>query len=254
MDLNLKGKIALVTGGSHGLGEALCFGLAAEGAVVAVNYRQDRALAEAVAAKINERHSGEAFPVVGDMSSESSVIAMFDEVEARCGRVDILVNNAGICPVAQVKDLTVEMWNQTLTVNLTGTFLCCREMIKRLLAKDIKGRIVNVASQAAFRGSATGGKSHYASSKAGIVAFTVALAQEMAPHGICINAVAPGMIKTEMVEEILKTNAERYKKVIPLQRAAEPEEIANVVIFLSSDRASYVTGSTYDVSGGWLLH
>ena len=139
-----------------------------------------------------------------------------------------------------------------MRTNPTGTFLASREMVRNLKAAGRGGRIVNIASQAAFNGSGTG-KSHYAASKAGIVAFTVSLALEVASFGILVNAVAPGMMYTEMVAETLERNEERYKSQIPMGRIGQPEEIANVVAFLSSDRASYMTGATVDVSGGMLM-
>lgn len=253
MNLHLKAKTALVTGGSKGLGKAICTCLAAEGANVVVNYRSAPEDAQALAKQLAAAYHVAAIAVYADMALEASIRSMFDEAEAALGPIDILVNNAGICPPCPVKEMTTELWDQVLTTNLTGTFIACREMVNRCLAKERGGRIVNIASQAAFRGSATGGKAHYATSKGGMVAFTVALAQEHAKDGIYVNAVAPGMIKTEMVAATLKENAERYKRTIPVQRPSEPEEIADVVVFLASDRASYVTGATFDVSGGWLL-
>jgi len=137
-------------------------------------------------------------------------------------------------------------------VNLTGTFLASREMVKRLLDSGRKGRIINIVSQAAFRGSTTG-HAPYDASKGGIVSFTIALAREVAEQGIAVNAVAPGMILTKMVAKVLKANKEKYLARIPLHRIAEPEEIANVVTFLASEKASYITGATVDVSGGMLM-
>lgn len=253
MDLGIKGKTALVTGGYRGLGEALCRGLAAEGANIVVNYRKGPEQAAEFVAKLKAEYGVEALAVYADMSDESTIVAMFDEAEKVFGQVDILVNNAGICPPCPVKDMTTELWQQVINVNLTGTFITCRELVNRLLAKESAGRIVNIASQAAFRGSSTGGKAHYASSKGGMIALTVSLAQEHAVDGILVNAVAPGMVRTEMVAETLEKNKERYNRILPMKRAAEPSEVSDVVTFLASERASYVTGATFDVSGGWLL-
>lgn len=148
--------------------------------------------------------------------------------------------------------MSEQMWSETIQVNLTGTFLASREMVKRLLDSGRKGRIINIVSQAAFRGSTTG-HAPYDASKGGIVSFTIALAREVAEQGIAVNAVAPGMILTKMVTKVLKANKEKYLARIPLHRIAEPEEIANVVTFLASEKASYMTGATVDVSGGMLM-
>jgi len=235
-----------------------CRGLAADVAaeewdrMFAVNYCQSAEGAAEVVDKIKNTCGLEAISVRGDVSSESDVIAMFDKAEDEFSQIDILVNNAGICPVSFIKDMSAETWTRTIATNLTGTFLTSREMIRRLLAADRPGQIVNVASQAAFNGSATG-KAHYSASKAGIVMLTVSLAYEVAANNIRVNAVAPGMMLTEMTGETLRVNAEKYNKKVPLGRVAETEEIAEVINFLVSDRASYITGATVDVSGGMLM-
>ncbi len=259
MDLNLKHKIALVTGGSRGLGRAICLGLAAEGARVAVNYYRDPAKgidlvdeAAAVVAEIRSVYGVDALPVPGDLGRGADIQPMFDAVEAQLGRVDILVNNAGIWPTAYVKDMSEAEWNATLAVNLTGPFLSSREAVRRWLAAGCRGNIINIVSQAAFHG-ATSGHAHYAASKAGLVAFTISLAREVAAQGIRVNAVAPGMIATDMARHALESNPQRYLERIPLGRVADPAEVAGVVVFLASERAGYVTGATLDVTGGMLM-
>lgn len=259
MDLNLRNKVALVTGGSRGLGRAIVLGLAAEGAKVAINYYRDLAKGvdfgpEAVElGKVAAAAFGVTVQAVpGDVSKSGDVTEMFRLTEAALGPVDVVVNNAGIWPTAYVKDMDEAEWNATLAVNLTGTFLTCREAVRRWLASAHPGRIVNVVSQAAFHGSTTG-HAHYAASKAGVVAFTVSLAREVARSGICVNAVAPGMMSTEMAREALEKSETEYLKRIPLSRIADPAEVANVVTFLCSARASYMTGATVDVTGGMLM-
>ena len=148
--------------------------------------------------------------------------------------------------------MSAEVWRETIDVNLTGTFLTSRELVKRLMDEDRPGRIVNISSQAAFRGSTTG-HAPYDASKGAIVSFTVALARETAAHDITVNAVAPGMIHTEMTADTINRNREKYLARIPMRRIAEPEDIAKVVLFLASDGASYMTGATVDVSGGMLM-
>jgi 3-oxoacyl-[acyl-carrier protein] reductase len=166
--------------------------------------------------------------------------------------LDILVNNAALCPTCDVKDLTTADWTRTIEVNLTGTFLCSREMVRQLVAAGRPGRIVNISSQAAFRGSTTG-HAPYDASKGGIVSLTVSMAREVARHGIAVNAVAPGMMLTEMTAKTLQANRQKYLARIPLGRVGNTSEIADVVVFLASDRAGYMTGATVDVSGGMLM-
>jgi len=252
MDLELRNKVALVTGGSRGLGRAVCLGLAEEGARVAINYRRDQQRAELLAREIGERTGVAALPVAGDVSSSADVTGMFDACESQLGSLDILVNNAGVWPTAYVRDLTEEAWDRTLAVNLKGAFLTCREAVRRWLARQRGGRIVNVSSPSAFIGATTG-HADYAASKAGLSNLTVSLAREVAQHGIFVNAVAPGMMYTEMAHEALETNAAHYLRRIPLGRIGQPEEIARVILFLASDVASYTTGATIDVSGGMLM-
>jgi 3-oxoacyl-[acyl-carrier protein] reductase len=252
MDLQLQGKVALVTGGSRGLGKAICLALAAEGATVAVNYRENADLAQGVAAEILSTYGTHAMPVAGDVSSEADVASMFDQVEERFSQVDVLVNNAAVCPTCLVKDMSEAEWRRTLDVNLTGTFLASREFVRRGLAAGRPGRIVNVSSQAAFRGSTTG-HAPYDASKGGMVSLTVSLAREVAASGIAVNAVAPGMMWTEMTSKTLSANQEKYLARIPLGRIADTAEIARVVVFLASDAAGYMTGATVDVSGGMLM-
>ena len=252
MELNLKDKVALVTGGSHGLGTAICQGLAAEGAIIGVNYRQSREKAEAVVNQLKGAYHVEAIPVPGDMAQEEDIVTMFDILEREYSKIDILVNNAAFCPNGPITGYTKDEWEYTFQVNVTGIFVACRELVKRLLAAKRQGRVVNIVSQAAFRGS-TSGHLPYDSSKGAIVSMTIALAREVAKQGIGVNAVAPGMVRTEMVAEIWRKNTEKYLSRIPLQRIAEPEEIANVVTFLASEASSYMTGATVDVSGGMMM-
>jgi 3-oxoacyl-[acyl-carrier protein] reductase len=259
MDLNLRGKVAIVTGGSRGLGRAISLGLAAEGCKVAINYYRDLSRgidlfgeANELAKVIRAAHGVEALAVPGDVSKADEIAEMFRQTEASLSEVDILVNNAGIWPTAYVKDMTKEEWNLTLAVNLTGPFLTCQEAVRRWLASGRKGSIVNITSQAAFHGSTTG-HAHYAASKGGLVTFTISLAREVASQGIRVNAVAPGMMSTEMARDALQQNEQEYLKRIPLRRVADPAEVAHAVVFLASEKAGYMTGTTLDVTGGMLM-
>jgi len=248
MELNLKNKLALVTGGSHGLGKAICLGLAAEGATVGVNYHRNPQKAAAVVETIRAA-GGNAVAVRGDVTLEEDVMRMFDQL----GTVDVLVNNAAVCPVGSFTELSEADWNRTFQVNMTGAFLCSREMVRRLEKAKRTGRIVNISSQAAFRGSQSG-KAAYDASKGALIAFTVSLARELAPKGICVNCVAPGFMYTEMMAPFIDAGREKFEARVPLRRIATLEEVANVVVFLASERASYMTGATVDVSGGLAMH
>ena len=252
MDLNLKDKVALVTGGSQGLGKAICLALAAEGAKVVVNYYPPEAEnAAKVVAEVRGR-GVDALAVAADIGVEADVQRMFDQIGEVFGRCDVLVNNAAYCPSGPLASYTEDVWLRTLRINVLGPFFCCQRLAKHLMEAGRSGRIVNIVSQAAFLGS-TSGHLPYDASKGGMVSLTIALARELAPHGIAVNAVAPGMIRTEMVDRVLKDNEAKYLARIPLGRIALPEEVARVVVFLASDAASYMTGTTANVTGGMLM-
>ena len=253
MDLGLKDKVALVTGAGHGLGRAICLALAAEGAKVGVNYRRNPEQAEAVVAQILADFGAEARALPGDVAVEADVQTVFDRLEAALGPVDVLVNNAAFCPTGPVHEMTEETWNHTFQVNMTGTFLACKHFVKRLIGRDCAGKIVNISSQAALRGSTTG-HAPYDASKGGIISFTIALARELAPRGINVNCVAPGMMFTEMTADTITRNRQKYIDRIPLRRIGTVEEVAAVVAFLCGDGAAYMTGATVDVSGGLAMH
>ncbi len=249
MELDLKGKTAFVTGGTRGLGRAICFALAAEGVNLAVNYRNDEHMAKSLTAELMDKFGVKAITVFGDVSSEDQVRNMFDETVSHFAEIDILANNAGICPVNMIKDMSLEEWNRVISINLTGTFITCREMVNRLIEQKLGGSIINIVSQAAYNGSRSG-KSHYAASKGGVVSFTHSLAKEVAQYRIRVNGVAPGMVYTDMVSDTLDRNINNYMKEIPIGRIAEAEEVAKAVVFLASEASSYITGSVMDVSGG----
>lgn len=252
MKLNLQGKVALVTGGSRGIGAAICRAFAAEGVHVGFNYHSNPEAAAALVAML--RGDGvKATAVRADLGDEASVLSFIGEVAADLGAIDILVNNAAVCPGGPMASYSWETWEHTLRVNVTGAFLACRELATSWRQRQTPGKIINIVSQAAFLGS-TSGHLPYDSSKGALVSMTRALARELGPEGITVNAVAPGMVKTEMVLKNLETKLDFYLSRIPLKRIAEPEEIANIVTFLASDAASYITGATVDASGGMLMH
>lgn len=253
MDLGLRDAAALVTGGSRGLGEAIALGLAAEGARVAVGYRREEAAAARVVAACRAAGAGAAIAVRLDAASEADVVAAFDEAAREVGEPTILVNNAAVCPHATAVETTRETFDQVLGVNLTGAFLCSRELLRRLGGARRPGRIVNVASTAAFTGSSSSRQVAYDASKGGLVSLTISLAREAAPLGVTVNALAPGYMLTEMMAAKFHAAPERYLQRIPLGRLGEPAEVAAAAVFLASRQAGYVTGTVVNVSGGLLM-
>ena len=247
MDLGLHNKVALVTGGSRGLGRAICFALAEEGARVAVNFV--RTNPAGLVRQLVQLRGAKAIAVRGDVSKPKKVLEVFDRTERELGPVDILINNAGTWPTAFVKDMPDEQWSRTLAVNLTAPFLTCREAVRRWLASGRQGRIVNITSTVAYHGATTG-HADYAAAKAGLANFTISLAREVARLGIAVNSVAPGFMATDMIAATLQTNRAKVLKRIPLGRIGDPAEVAAAVVFLASDRASYMTGATMHVNGG----
>jgi len=259
MNLNLTDKVALVTGASSGLGKAISLALAAEGAKVAVNYFRNAEKgidliddANAVVAEITAA-GGQATPLPGDLAEEAEILAMFARTEQQFGPVDVLVNNAAALGTGPITSYSKAEWEYIFTVNVTGAFIASRELVRRLLEAERPGRIVNIVSQAAFLGSTTG-HLPYDSSKGAMVSLTRALAREVAAKGIAVNAIAPGMIMTEMVAKTWEKNKQRYLASIPVKRIAQPAEIAAIVTFLASDAASYMTGATVDATGGMMMH
>jgi len=258
MDYQIKDQVALITGGSHGLGKAICLGLAAEGAHVAINYLKDdeKGLdfsdqAQAVADEIKEKFGTKAIIVAADVAVEEQVIAMFDETTEKLGNPDILVNNAAIAPVGWVREMDFATWKTVVDINLHGTFFAAKEFLKRRWEEG-GGKMVNIASQAAFLGSSSG-KAPYDSTKGAIVTFTKSLAREGAAKGIHVNSVAPGLIYTEMIAPMIDADPEKFLARTPLRRIATPEEIASAVVFLTGAGASYMTGTCVDVTGGMMM-
>lgn len=244
--------IALVTGGSRGIGRATALQLAQEGYTVAVNYQQNRHAAQEVVNLITEA-GGKAFALQADISDENQVVAMFAAIDQRDEPLAALVNNAGILfTQCSVENLTAERINRVLSTNVTGYFLCCREAVKRMALKNggNGGAIVNVSSVASRLGS-PGEYVDYAASKGAIDTLTTGLSLEVATQGIRVNGVRPGFIYTEMHASGGEPGrVDRVKSNIPMQRGGQAEEVAQAIVWLLSDKASYVTGSFIDLAGG----
>ncbi len=243
---DLSGQTALVTGAATGIGEAIAWRLARAGATVAVA-DIDAPGASAVAAAIT-RDGLSAFPVEVDIADAESVARAVAAVLARTGRIEILVNNAGIAgKAAPLWEQTPDDWRAVMAVNLDGVFHCCRAVITHM-RRHRYGRIVNIASIAGKEGNPN--MTAYSASKAGVIAFTKALAKEVAVEGICVNSVAPAVVRTRILDQLTPEQINYMTSRIPMRRTGTPEEIAAVVHFLASPDCSFVTGQCYDASGG----
>jgi len=254
MDLKLEGKRVIVTGGTRGLGKAISEAFAREGASVAMNFVGGEENAEKTLDELRDKYGTLLTAIKADITVEEQARMVFDEAEkALGGPIDILINNAGICPVTLVLDTPYELWKRVIDVNFNAVFLMSKEFVNRRIGAGSGGRITNIVSQAAFNGSKRG-KTHYAASKGALVTFTLSFAKEVAKYGIFVNAVAPGMMFTDLTKETLLEagEQEKYNAAITIGRIAEVDEVAESVLFISSDVASYSTGSIFDVSGGMM--
>ena len=248
---DLHGKTALVTGASRGLGKSTALCLARSGADVVVNYLGSKEKASDVVRQI-EGLGGKAVAVQGDVGSESDVRSMFDRIRGEFGRLDILVNNAGINSDFDIFTLEPDEWDRIIRSNLTGNFLCAKYAAEMMRENNF-GRIIQISSVVGEQG-ALYGHVHYAATKGGQLGFTKTLARTLAPYGITVNSIAPGVHMTEQVEGILgntgSSRLESVKKNIPLGALGRGEDIGWAAVFLSSDEAGYITGATLDVNGG----
>ncbi len=242
----LDGEAALVTGASRGIGRAIALELAQAGAAVAVHYRSEVDAANAVIAEI-EAAGGRAFALAGDVTEEADVRRVVSETLNAFGRLDVLVCNAGVVRDQLAAAMTLEQWETVLDTNLRGPFFCVREAARPMMAQK-KGSIVMLSSIAAEKGSR--GHCNYAAAKGGINAMVKALAVELAPKKIRVNAVSPGVVKTDMSRRVRDMASDEILARIPLGRFAEATEVAHAVRFLASDEASYITGEILRVDGG----
>ena len=250
--LDLNGKVALVTGASSGIGRATAEALAANGARVAINFQRNEAGAEAACSQITGA-GGRAMVVQGDVTRASDVQSLVERTINEFGAIDILVNNAGsLVERLKILELTEERWDEVIDLNLKSAFLCAQAVAGSMMERKT-GAIVNVSSIAGRNGGAPG-SIHYSAAKGGLITFTKGLAKELAPFGVRVNAVAPGVIDTPYHEqfsspEMMKT----YAGMIPLGRVGTPAEVGKVICFLASDAASYLAGETIEINGGmWM--
>lgn len=247
--MQLEGKKAIVTGGSRGIGRAIAMGLAQEGCDVVVNYARNEHAAEATAAEIG-RLGRRAFSVQANISNLPDVERLISAAQEKLGRIDILVNNAGTAFIEPCLKITERTWDATLDTNLKGAFFCSQLVARSMIAGHIQGAIVNVS---ATNGTvAEADVAHYNASKGGLEMVTKSMAVELAPHGIRVNAIAPGIIETEIDADFFADPAfkDHYCLHIPMGRFGRVEECVGAVIFFASDRASYITGQSLIIDGG----
>ncbi|QDT34907.1 SDR family oxidoreductase [Thalassoglobus polymorphus] len=247
ISIDLSGKVAVVTGGIQGLGKATATMLKHAGAQVAVNYFDDaEGISRGRAATLAEEWGGNGFVAAADVRSRSEMKQFYEQTKEKFGRIDFLVNNAAVLRDRSIKNMTDEEWDTVIETNLSSVFRASQSVTPYL---EKGGRIVNMASISGVIGFY--GQANYASAKAGVITLTKVLSRELASKGINVNAVAPGVVLTEMGESIPDAARQKMLEQIPLNRFGEPEEIASTILFLCSDLSSYITGQTLHVNGGW---
>ena len=246
----LSEQVALVTGGSRGIGSAIAMKLGGMGAKVGVNYNSSRAEAEAVARMIIEA-GGDAITVQGDVSSDSEASDVVAKINDHWGQVDILINNAGITRDKLLMRMSLEDWDNVIDVDLKSAFLCTKYVMPQLIKRS-NGRIINISSVVGLKGNA--GQANYAASKAGIIGLTKSSSKELASRVITVNCIAPGYIATDMTDQLTDKVKEEIINRIPLGYIGKTDNIAAAALFLASDEAEYITGQTISVDGGMVIN
>ena len=247
--MKVSDRVALVTGGSRGIGKAIVVALANGGAKVAFVYQSNKDAADKLVAELTEQ-GREVYAIQADVSKKADADAAIENVVAKWGRLDILVNNAGIIRDKLVLAMSAEEWNEVIQTNLTSVFNFCQAAIRPMMGNRY-GRIVNMSSVAADFSNP--GQANYAASKAGIEGFSRCLATEYAKRGITVNCVAPGFIETDMTIAVVNAAGDKIKSSIPVKRLGRPDDISNAVLFLASEESSYITGQVLKVDGGLTL-
>jgi len=245
----LDGRVALVTGASRGIGAAIAGAFGREGAMVAVNYHRSEARAAEVVATIQAAGS-QAIAVRADVSDGAAVRAMVERTAAAFGPIDVLVNNAGILNAVPLDQMSEDVWDEMIATNLRSVFLCTRAVLPAMLARG-RGKIINVTSQVGQKGMPN--HAHYAAAKAGVIGFTRALAREVGPRGVHVNAIAPGPIETELIGPITEEFRREKTVIFALRRLGLPDEVAPTAVFLASDDSNFYAGQTLCPNGGDIM-
>ncbi|MDF2723519.1 MAG: fabG2 1 [Paenibacillus sp.] len=249
--MRLANKVALITGGSHGIGQAVAIRFAKEGARVAVCGRGKKALDETVA--LIAEAGGVAHAFEADVSDKAHVDKMVDGVLSMWGQIDIVVNNAGICEVSSFLDITEDQWDRHMNINLKGAFLVSQRAAREMVRQGTGGSIIQMSSVNGI--AAEGDQAHYNTTKGGMINLSMSMALELAVHGIRVNALCPGFIETRLTKPMIDNPPviADYLRTVPMKRVGQPEEIASAALFLASDEASYVTGTSMVVDGGQVI-
>ncbi len=245
---DLTGKVALVTGSSRGIGRAIALALAEQGARVAVNYVSNRDAAEEVVGQIGE---GRAIAIQGDVADAGDAKRLIGDTVAAFESIQILVNNAGLTRDDLILRMSEENWDRVMAVDLRGAYLTTKTAL-RPMVRQRWGRIINIASVAGLVGNP--GQANYAAAKAGLIGLTKSVAKEVASRNITVNAVAPGLVDTEMTADLTEQQQQAMLQIVPLGRAAKPADVAPAVAFLASEEAGYITGAVVTVDGGLVMH
>ncbi len=248
-ELGLKSRVALITGSARGIGRAIAERLAEESVKIIITDINEE-MARKTADEISEKYHVEAFSLRHDVSSEESTREVIDDIVKKYSKIDILVNNAGITKDARLMIMPKASWDLVISINLTGAFLCTKYVSKQML-KQNSGSIVNIASVVGIMGNV--GQANYSASKAGLIGLTKTSAKELAGRGIRVNAVAPGYIRSDMTEALSEEVSEKIKETIPMKAYGSPDDVADAVMFLVSERAKYITGQVLNVDGGMVM-
>lgn len=247
--MSLNNKVALITGGSRGIGKEIALELAKNGVNIAITYANNLQKAKEVLDDIKS-YEVKAVAIKANVSVEEDVLQMIKTIEDELGTIDILVNNAGVTKDNLIIRMKEEDWDEVIDVNLKGTFLCTKA-VSRIMMKKKYGKIINITSVVGIMGNA--GQGNYSASKAGVIGFTKSMARELASRGIRVNAIAPGFIETDMTDVLKDEIKEAMLKSIPLNSFGNPKDIANLVVFLASEKSDYITGQVINVDGGMIM-